>query len=32
VVGVHQATLLLKDGQRIRMDGTSGRIELLNET
>ncbi len=32
VVGVHQATLRLKDGQRIRLDGTSGRIELLNET
>ena len=29
VVGVHQATLRLKDGQRIRLDGTSGRIVVL---
>jgi phosphoenolpyruvate synthase/pyruvate phosphate dikinase len=31
VVGVHQATLRLKDGQRIRLDGSSGRIEILSE-
>jgi pyruvate,water dikinase len=31
VVGVHQATTRLKDGQRIRMDGTTGQIVLLNE-
>ena len=29
VVGVHQATLRLKDGQRIRMDGSTGTIALL---
>jgi rifampicin phosphotransferase len=29
VVGVHQATLRLKDGERIRLDGTSGRIAVL---
>ncbi len=29
VVGVHQATLRLKDGQRIRLDGTTGRIAIL---
>jgi phosphohistidine swiveling domain-containing protein len=29
VVGVHQATLQLKDGQRIRLDGTTGTIMLL---
>ncbi len=29
VVGVHQATLRLKDGQRIRLDGTHGRIAIL---
>jgi phosphohistidine swiveling domain-containing protein len=29
VVGVHQATLRLKDGQRIRLDGTNGRIAIL---
>ncbi len=29
VVGVHQATLRLKDGQRIRLDGSSGRIVIL---
>jgi hypothetical protein len=28
-VGVHQATLRLKDGQLIRVDGTTGRIEIL---
>jgi phosphohistidine swiveling domain-containing protein len=31
VVGVHQATLRLKDGQRIRLDGTNGRIAILEE-
>ena len=29
VVGVHQATLRLKDGQRIRLDGTNGKIVVL---
>lgn len=29
VVGVHQATSRLKDGQRIRMDGSTGKIALL---
>ncbi len=29
VVGVHEATTTLRDGQRIRIDGTSGAIELL---
>ena len=29
VVGVHQATIRLKDGQRIRVDGTRGKIRLL---
>ncbi len=29
VVGVHQATLRLKTGQRIRLDGTRGVIEVL---
>jgi pyruvate,water dikinase len=29
VVGVHQATLRLKNGQRIRVDGTSGKIVVL---
>jgi rifampicin phosphotransferase len=29
VVGVHQATTRLKDGQRIRVDGTMGRIVIL---
>ncbi len=29
VVGVHQATLRLKDGQRIRLDGTTGSIVIL---
>jgi rifampicin phosphotransferase len=29
VVGVHQATLRLKDGQRIRLDGATGRIVIL---
>jgi phosphohistidine swiveling domain-containing protein len=30
VVGVHQATSRLKSGQRIRVDGTNGRIEILS--
>jgi len=29
VVGVHQATTRLKDGQRIRIDGTAGKIVIL---
>ena len=29
VVGVHQATIRLQTGQRIRVDGTTGRITLL---
>ena len=29
VVGVHDATRRLVDGQRVRIDGTSGAIELL---
>ena len=29
VVGVHQATLRLKDGQKIRVDGTQGKIMVL---
>ena len=29
VVGVHQATTRLKDGQRVRVDGTIGKIILL---
>ena len=29
VVGVHEATTRLTDGQRIRIDGTSGAIEIL---
>lgn len=31
VVGVHQATTRLKDGQRIRIDGTAGKIMVLDE-
>jgi len=31
VVGVHQATTRLKDGQRIRIDGTAGKIVVLEE-
>jgi pyruvate,water dikinase len=31
VVGVHQATTRLKTGQRVRLDGTTGRISLLDE-
>ncbi len=30
VVGVHQATIRLKDGQRIRLDGTAGKILVLD--
>jgi pyruvate,water dikinase len=30
VVGVHQATQRLKDGQRIRLDGTTGKIVILH--
>jgi phosphohistidine swiveling domain-containing protein len=30
VVGVHQATSRLKDGQRIRIDGTLGKIMVLD--
>jgi pyruvate,water dikinase len=30
VVGVHQATTRLKDGQRIRVDGTAGKIVMLD--
>lgn len=29
VVGVHQATTRLKDGQKIRLDGTTGKIMIL---
>jgi pyruvate,water dikinase len=29
VVGVHQATMRLKDGQKIRVDGTQGKIMVL---
>jgi pyruvate,water dikinase len=29
VVGVHQATIRLQDGQKVRVDGTSGKIVLL---
>ncbi|HHU40536.1 MAG TPA: phosphoenolpyruvate synthase [Propionibacterium sp.] len=32
VVGVHDATRRLADGQRIRIDGSSGAIELLDPT
>jgi len=31
VVGVHSATGRIKTGQRLRVDGASGRVELLNE-
>jgi phosphoenolpyruvate synthase/pyruvate phosphate dikinase len=31
VVGVEHATRLIKDGQRIRVHGTDGYVELLNE-
>lgn len=29
VVGVHQATIKLKDGQKIRVDGTTGKIVVM---
>ena len=29
VVGVHQATVQLKTGQRVRVNGSSGKIEIL---
>jgi pyruvate,water dikinase len=29
VVGVHQATTRLKNGQKIRVDGTAGKIMIL---
>jgi rifampicin phosphotransferase len=29
VVGVEQATRLIRDGQRIRVDGTTGYVEIL---
>jgi pyruvate,water dikinase len=32
VVGVHEATRRLSNGQRIRLDGSSGTITLLDET
>jgi pyruvate,water dikinase len=31
VVGVHQATTRLQDGQRIRIDGTAGKIMVLED-
>jgi len=31
VVGVHKATERLKNGERIRLDGTSGKIEILRD-
>ena len=31
VVGVHQATTRLKNGQRIRIDGTAGKVVVLEE-
>jgi phosphohistidine swiveling domain-containing protein len=31
VVGVHEATARLRDGQRIRLDGTAGRISIVGE-
>ena len=31
VVGVHQATARLKDGQRIRLDGTAGKIVIIEQ-
>jgi pyruvate,water dikinase len=29
VVGVERATRLIRDGQRIRVDGTNGYVELV---
>ena len=31
VVGVHQATTRLKNGQKIRVDGTAGKITVLEQ-
>jgi phosphohistidine swiveling domain-containing protein len=31
VVGVHQATTQLQTGQRVRVDGTAGRVEVLKQ-
>jgi pyruvate,water dikinase len=31
VVGVHQATLRLKNGQRVRVDGTAGKVWVITE-
>jgi len=31
VVGVHEATIRLKDGQKIRVDGTQGKITVLEQ-
>jgi pyruvate,water dikinase len=31
VVGVHEATTRLRDGQRVRVDGNSGRVMLLDK-
>jgi pyruvate,water dikinase len=31
VVGIHQATSRLQTGQRIRLDGSSGKIEILDD-
>lgn len=30
IVGVHEATTRLKNGQRIRLDGTTGKIQILD--
>ena len=30
VVGVQQATVLIRDGQRIRVNGNAGYVELLD--
>jgi pyruvate,water dikinase len=31
VVGVHQATVRLQSGQRVRVDGTRGKITILHD-
>jgi len=31
VVGVHEATTRLQTGQRVRVDGTTGQVTLLDE-
>ncbi|WP_435873919.1 PEP-utilizing enzyme [Polycladomyces subterraneus] len=31
VVGVENATKILKDGQYVRVDGTTGYVEILDE-